>query len=312
MDRLVVNILESGSIDLSFFDAINLNWFYCAVVVRRNDKIIAGLCVYNNAYIKHDGNSTVLIGNIKCEDNSEVFSLLINETELIAKKLGAKCIIGPIDGSTWHAYRYSIREAEGVFSGDIVHDLYYNHLMLGNGFSVLHRYYSSVSEIQQWYDEELLPTGVTIRSINSYKFEDELRALHPMCVSAFADNELFSPIDEAGFVKKYIAFEKYLDTDYVQVAEDSKGIVALFFCYKGFYKEKPALIIKTIARHPERRYKGLVEMMAKKVFSKAYSEGIMNVVHAFMHEENRSLKLSAEYGGKKINEYAVYIKCLHD
>lgn len=312
MDRLVVNILEPGSAELSFFNAINLTWFYCAVVVRRNGKIITGLCVYSNPYIKHNGNSTVLIGNIKCEDNAEVFAMLINETVLIAQKLGAKCIIGPIDGSTWDAYRFSIREAEGVFSGDIVHDLYYNHLMLSNGFSTLHNYYSSVSKIQQRYTEEPLQIGVTIRNINSCKFEDELRALYPMCVSAFADNELFSPIDEAGFVKKYSAYEKYLDADFVKVAEDDMGIVALFFCYEGLYRRMPALIIKTIARHPERRYKGLVEMMAKKVLNKAYTEGITYVVHAFMHEENRSLKLSAEYGGKKINEYAVYIKCLHD
>ncbi len=308
----MVNIIEPESIDLSFFDTINFTWFCCAVVARRNDKIIAGLCVYNNTYIKHDGNNVVLIGNIKCEDNAEIFALLVNETVLIAKNLGAKCIIGPIDGSTWDAYRYSVREAEAMFSGDIVNDLYFNHLMLNNGFSVLQRYYSSVSLMRQAYEEEPLPIEVTVRNINSYKFEDELIALHTMCVSAFADNELFSPIEEAGFVKKYIAFEKYLDTDYVQVAEDSKGFVALFFCYKGFYREMPALIIKTIARHPERRYKGLVEMMAKRIFNKAYDEGITYVVHAFMHEQNRSLKLSVEYGGKKINEYAVYIKCLHD
>jgi hypothetical protein len=311
-ERLSVKVLQPESQDLSFFDAIDMTWFYCAAVVCSNAKIIAGLCVYNNTYVKQDGNPVVFVGNIKCDDSAEMFSLLINEAEKVAENVGAKCIIGPLNGSTWDAYRFSVTNTVPVFSGDIAQDLYYNNLMLKNGFKTLHKYYSSVSLIQDIYNQEPLPSGVTIRNIISSKFEEELMALYPMCVHAFADNVLFSPIDEVDFVKKHIAFKEYIDTDFVKIAEDDQGIVALFFCYKGLYGKIPALVIKTIARHTERRYKGLIEMMAKKVYNKALAQGIQYIIHAFMHEQNKSLILSARYGGNRINEYAVYIKYLHD
>jgi len=315
MSGLLIEIVYPDSEQIALFGAVNMQWLHTALLAKRGGAVVCKLCVYNNTYIRHRGEAVVLIGNVDCEDSQEVFDVLIDKVVEIGAKLRAKYIIGPINGSTWDNYRLAVKSKEQRFSGDIAQPLYYNSLFANGGFSVMHSYYSSLSVVQKHLEidtSSLESHGVSVRGVDKNRFEEELKALYPLCSAAFENNELFSPIDEQTFVNKYAAFKDYINPAYVQIAEDAHGVVGLFFCYKGLADVMPAIIIKTIARHPQRTYKGLVEVLASTVYNNALQDGITHIVHAFMHEDNKSLQWSARYGGEKINEYAVYIKQLHD
>lgn len=314
MSVVLIEVVHPYSEQISFFGDVNSQWLHTALLVKKDNVVIGGLCVYDNTYVSYKREPVLLIGNVHCADDKEAFDALIDKAIEIAADLGVKYLIGPVNGSTLDAYRFAVMSEAERFTGDIAQPLYYNDLFVNNGFDVMHSYYSSLAVVQNSFDIDtasLTKQGVTIRSIDKDRFEEELHALYPMCSTAFEQNELFSPIDEQTFVSKYVAFKDYINPAFVQIAEDAEGVVGLFFCYKGVADGQPAVIIKTIARHPQRTYKGMVEALAGTVYNNALREGVTQVVHAFMHEDNKSLQWSARYGGEKINQYVVYIKQLH-
>jgi len=284
--------------------------FYMALIAWQDDEIVAAFSIYQNDCIQHQGEKTWLLGNIHCPDDDTLFSTLLTELQTIARSQNIKHLIGPINGSTWHQYRYSIHTAHETFSGDIAQPLYLPELFRRNGFEILHRYYSSLSEARSFSIDEtaLHQAGVTIRQIDKQNLHTDLQLLYPLCNEAFAHNELFSPIDETSFVARYMAYKDLLDPRYALLATDAQGAVALFFCYPGLAQGQPAVIIKTIARHPVRRYRGLVDTMTRIIYNNAHQQGIPYIIHAFMHQANRSLLRSGRYSSQHINEYAVYIK----
>lgn len=312
MSKVVtIKYVHASDKEMCYFRDVNDEHFHLALLVSINDSVSGGLCIYQNHQVKHKGKSCLLIGNLTIINDDSLMDTLISEVEKIAGQLGAQVIVGPINGSTWDNYRLSVNQSEQVFSGDIAQPLYYHRLFLKSGFSVMHKYYSARSTVNKHHDvntAELAKQGVRIRGISKEHFENELRLIYKLCKEAFAGNELFSEVSEAGFVSRLIRFQPLINPKYALVAEDDKGIVALFFGYQGKWGNEDAVILKTIARHPQRLYKLLVETMAKVWYNNASDEHIQWAIHAFMHERNKSLDWSQRYGGIVVNEYAVYMK----
>ena len=73
----------------------------------RND-IIGRCSVYINSELKYEGSNTASIGNYECIDDENASAYLIRYVTDICRNKGIKNIIGPMEGSTWNKYRFSI------------------------------------------------------------------------------------------------------------------------------------------------------------------------------------------------------------
>jgi hypothetical protein len=48
--------------------------------------------------------------------------------------------------------------------------------------------------------------------------------------------------------------------------------------------------------------------MVEKLYNTAWHQGYRRAIHAFMHQSNRSVQRSAEFGGRLLRSYALFAK----
>lgn len=294
---------------------IDVNTLLNCVIVYRDNMPVGRSCLYVNSDLHHDGMPVLVFGNFDCINDTAVSSALFGYIEQVAKDKNLQFMIGPMNGSTWNDYRLPITGERSTFTGDLDQPLYYSALLSNAGYTMMHRYYSSVAPIHitEAPCEDTIPVlaseGVTIRGIDVDNYTEELKKIYELCATAFAQNVLFSPIDEATFVNRYLPFRNIITSDLVLLAEQDSEIIAVFFAYPDVQAlPEKRVVIKTMARNPHKKVKDLVSTMIKILHKNAVNLKYNEMVHAFMHEENRSRELSLQYEGMVIREYALFIK----
>jgi len=136
--------------------------------------------------------------------------------------------------------------------------------------------------------------------------------LYPLCMQAFAKAPYFSPLTEAAFIQQYEGARPVLEYGLSFIAMHGEVAAGFVLAYPDYAApERKAVIIKTIARHPERPVPGLTKSMVNSVYNAARQSGYSRAIHAFMHESNRSVLRSEAYGGKPLRRYAVFVKSLY-
>lgn len=284
-------------------------YLVCVLTLYKDGVACGSVSLYDNPFIKHNGQDVLLFGNVAATHEEEL-AMLMRKAEEVAQQQGKQYIIGPVNGSTWNDYRLPLNEAKVLFSGELTQPLFYATLLQENGYEILHRYFSAVSSItEKEYAGIQQPEGIIIRGINTDDLTTDLQKLYPLCAAAFSENVLFSPIDEATFVEKYLQYAALLNSDFVLVAEQNNNIIAFVFAYPDMMDSK-RMVMKTIARHPLHRVPGLIDNMIKIVLKNAAEKGYTEIVHAFMHEANRSVMISERYNGSIIREYGLFIKSI--
>ncbi len=125
------------------------------------------------------------------------------------------------------------------------------------------------------------------------------------------NNFLFSPLDRASLLKEQMRLTALADPELVVVAEKAGQVVGYLFAYQDRQSEtmKPRLIMKTIARDPDSKLKGLGRILYQEVHSRAYDRGFHEAIHALYSKSNTASEISSMYG-ESIRSYAVYGKPL--
>ncbi len=271
--------------------------------------------LYFNPLLKYKDESACTIGNYECVQDDEISSSLIHAVLQAAKKSGMKFIVGPMNGSTWEQYRFIGSEKENLFFSEQCHHQYYNDQFLQSGFTVIKDYYSSIDNDPTFDHEKVLETeaffkseGVTFREINMENFNIELENIYQLTKTAFAKNFLYTDIDKSYFVEKYLALKPIIDPSFVILAHDIQGaLIGYFLCFPDLYnKNEKVLIVKTLARHPDERWKGLGHVIGNMIYKKAASQNYTKMIHAFIPENGSSTNLSKNFSGFPFRKYALY------
>ncbi|MBI3237919.1 MAG: hypothetical protein HYZ43_03595 [Flavobacteriia bacterium] len=279
---------------------------------------LACLVVYKNSSLVYENKPAWCIGNFECENDPELSNTLFEQAFNIAKEHHIQQLIGPMNGSSWDAYRYSLNHDVPNFFLEPYHHLYYHSLWQNQGFTSIANYYSHLvtdlhiylpereERLQNWLNKE----GITIRGIDLENYEAEIKKVYEFCSIAFKNNFLYTPISWELFYEKYKPLKPFADADLILLAEDlNKNVVAILFSIKDYYnKSTPTLIIKTIARLSERRYAGVTHLMSNQLIRTAISKGYTQMIHAFMHQDNKSTNVSSHYSGEPLSEYVLYVK----
>ena len=121
----------------------------------------------------------------------------------------------------------------------------------------------------------------------------------------FADNVLFSPISQTDFIELYKPILPYLDENLIDFVQDQDKVVGLLFAVKNHYNPKQ-VIVKTIARNPDDKYKGLANIMAANFYKKAIEMGYKSMLNAYFHLDNKSASVSKKYGGRMHQKHALF------
>jgi hypothetical protein len=240
---------------------------------------------------------------------------LIEFAKEIAISKGYSWIIGPMEGSTWSSYRFSLNHDSPQFFMEPYHHLYYNNQFVESGFEMINSYTSNlvlasnldakkVTELEELNNE----LGFTFRNIELDNYENELRKIAKLSLEGFNSNFLYTPITENDFINKYLQMKPFIDPKVIWMIENkSKELHAYVFCIKDFFDaKKETLIIKTIVKKRESNFKKLGVYSIYKINEMAVKNNFTKVIHAMMSEDNFSTKESEKNDSESYKKYALY------
>lgn len=274
--------------------------------------------LYENPDLIYHGQKAICLGSYECLDSQELSQALLDHAFQRARNLGYQMIIGPMEGSTWNSHRFVGHWHEPRFFTEPVHKDYYLNQFLASGFEPLARFHSqigdipqdlgSVEDIRQRFDKYHL----TPRHVIMDNWEDELRKIAEFTIEQFSRNFLYTPISPEEFVEKYLPLKILIDPSLILLTEDkNQKIKGLCFMIRDHLSEDPPqVIIKTLARDRMERYKGLGNLLVAHQYAIAVKLGFQRVIHAFMKDDNASLRLSHEYYGEAYRNYFLLRKSI--
>lgn len=244
---------------------------------------------------------TAAVGEFSC-DSAEDGRNLLAEVEEQLRGEGFQFMLGPMDGNTWQNYRFVIdSDGSPPFFLEPQNPQHYPTAFCDAGFQLVASYASARAENFQLrgmagYANRLSRAGITIRSLDLAEPDAELEKMYVLASDAFAKNFLYTPISWEEFLNLYRPVLEKLNPDHVILAEDeTEKLQAFLFAIPNWAQggEPDQLIIKTYAS----RYPGLGGYLAELIHERANTDGYRSVIHALMHQENKSKRNSEKYGG---------------
>lgn len=263
-----------------------------------------------------DGRRSGYIGHLEATSAAVGAQLLLLSCGKLSLQ-SCEVAIGPIDGSTWKKYRLVTGSGDtSPFFLEPANPSHYPSMYTGSGFSVLAKYFSTSTEASSRplelarYRNRLDRCGVTVRSLNLARVEEELKSFYEISTASFAKNFLYQEIAESDFMAMYKPLIPILDPRLVLVAEVEQRPVGYVLFVPDMLDGnfgKRTVIAKTLARLPEKSLAGLGSLLLLQAEHLAAELGYEKVIHALMHETNTSFNIGSRYG-KVIREYALFHK----
>ncbi len=300
-------------------NGINSNYLEKAFVLLKDGMPNARVALYNNPHLYYQGKKAVCLGNFESVGDAKAAQYLLKYAILQAQQLSADYIIGPMNGSTWDNYRFSQHHKYANFLLEPNHPLSYTKQFEKAGFKNIAQYYSSIDRTLNIHHASIEQgriqfetQGVKFRSIDTQNFEQELKRLYPFFTEAFKTNFLYTPINWEHFRDKYLKALPLINPRYVLLAEDQEGkIIACFFALPNLASQKEkSLIVKTVARHPDPKWRGLGHVLALEVTKRTKADGYKSMIHAFIKEEGYSKAMSNNFLGTVYKNYVLYGKAI--
>lgn len=256
-----------------------------------------------------DGNPCAAVGQLTGPNSEELTVVLGEAIDLIAAA-GCQAVLGPMDGATWFSYRIITEPGtRPPFLLEPAPDPIVLAALKATGFAPVAEYVSTVASLATLRRGIARPGNLSLRAFNHEKAEQDLGVLYRISVAGFAGNAFYTPISEADFRELYTPVLRLLDPEFLLFAEDTAGETLGFVFALPNYAEGPAprnLIIKTYAALKP----GIGAVLADAIHRRARERGFTEVIHAFMHVDNRSLRHSQLLGADTFRRYALFGKRL--
>ena len=231
-------------------------------------------------------------------------------------------LIGPMDGNSWQRYRLVTNPGErSPFFMEYYTPCAWPALFADAGFSPIATYSSAETTTTNYQDRSAdkfagraAQMGLTLRRFSPAQVEAELNALYTLSIKSFARNVLYTPLTQQEFLTLYTPLTPYIVPDLFLMAEHEGQLVGFVLAVPDYLQQARSepidtIVIKTLARHPKRRYAGLGSYLAQEVHRRAAALGYNRAIHALMHDENASRVIS-DKTAQTIRQYALYGRAL--
>ena len=275
--------------------------------------------LWNAAMHLPDGETPGLVGWFAAREDAPVDaarSVLDAAANALRADHGASRVVGPLDGTTWDAYRLALPEAGPLrFLPDVNTPPHYPALFEAAGFSRLADYTSTAlaPEPGTWSRLDraaarFAARGIRIDRFNPAHAERDLLDIFAVARVAFTRAFLYTPISEEGFLLRYRPAVSRISPDFVRIARDATNApVGFIFALPNPLApaDAPELVIKTLAVLPDPAVRGLGAWLTELLHKLAFESGFRTVYHALMHEANDSANITAS-AAHVIRRYRLY------
>jgi GNAT superfamily N-acetyltransferase len=285
----------------------------------RDKRIVARCSIWTDSTPSLDSQPVGVIGHYAAADLDAGAAILNHATEQLCRH-GFKTVVGPMDGNTWRRYRLlAQRGAEPPFFLEPDNPDDWPGHFTAAGFTPLAQYFSALNRDLQASDPRaaevmtrLAEAGVRIRNIDMTRFDDELKAVHELSLQAFAGNFLYTPITQVEFLAMYAPIRPHLRPELILLAEKDSRLIGFIFGMPDLIQAQrgqsiDTAIAKSMAVRPGSTGGGLGTVLMDQFHQAARGLGFTRVIHALMHEDNRSLKISSHFG-QPIRQYTLYAR----
>ncbi len=281
----------------------------------KNRTAVGRFSLYENPKLNYKGEKAATIGSYECIDDQQVSEYLLNHAANIIRTKGYAWLIGPMEGSTWNNHRFSNFNDFPNFFLEPYHHEYYNRQFLNAGFQNIAEYTSTLFEFielnsikVEQFEKQYSKQGAVFRKLKKDDFKNELKKIASLCLEGFSNNFLYSPITVNDFILKYEKLKDFIDPEFVWIIEDKTGdIQAFVFCINDFFDvSNSTLVLKSLVRKKTSPFKSVAGYLMAKITGIAINRGYSKIIHAFMHSDNASLKISKSLNGVHYKNYSLY------
>lgn len=285
------------------------------------DKLGAICSLWPQGLPARDGHRAAALGHFFAQGHAAGVQLLAYACQRLAAQ-GFTQVIGPLDGDTWHRYRLvTVPREQPPFFLEYYTPCSWPAIFTDAGFAPIATYTSARTTTADYHDpsaakfaRKVAQLGITLRTFEPARAQQELAALYALSSQSFAHNLLYTPIALEEFLALYLPLLPYLNPDLFLLAEAAGVLVGYVLALPDHLQRargevSDTLIIKTLARHPDRRYAGLGSYLGQAIHQRGAALGYRYAIHALMHDANVSLTISAK-SAQPIRRYALYGKKL--
>lgn len=270
------------------------------------------------------GRPTGAVGGCQIDASPSSARFLSDCADFLHTRHQCQTVIGPMNGNTWLKHRF-VLESNGrpPFLMEPTDPQHFRDTFEAAGFSILSRYSSSMIDLTcdqpefTRLENKLQHAGVRIRNISPEQFEQDLTAIFRLSLLSFSNNFLYTPLDQASFIRTYKEARQMIDPELVLLAERQGELVAYVFCIPDHstadqthntVSAQPSLIVKTLAALPERSLAGLGTVLVARAQQKAKTKGYQEAIHALQFENNASQRISQRFSATRFRRYALMAK----
>lgn len=251
------------------------------------------------------GAPTATLGRFSCKTPEAGAAVLQQALGSIAQS-GLRHVIGPMEGDTWHSYRY-VAESDGsapflMEPPDKPMEL---RALREAGFAPISEYFSARVGLATM---DLTPPPATdafaIEPWDGENPEALFAQVFALSVEAFAQNAFYKPITRADFLAMYMPMVPVLKRELIFFARRPDDTLAGFLFGVPNYAEGPSpsnAILKTYASLE----KGAGRHLSRAFHSAAHGAGYTAAIHALIHDDNLSALRSSVEGAEVFRRYTL-------
>lgn len=250
-----------------------------------------------------DGARAATLGNVSFKA-PQVGAALLEQALARVRGAGMDRVLGPMAGDTWHSYRF-VSESDGTpaFLMEPANRPHEPLIFADAGFQPIARYFSARMSLENNDPASLpAPDGFTVEAWDGRDPDTLFREVFALSSQAFAGNAFYMPIAEAAFLEMYKPVIPMLKRELIFFARRPDGALAGFLFAIPNYAEgldTKTVILKTYASFVP----GAGRHMVHACHVAARALGYETMIHALIHDDNRSAARSRQEGGQVFRRY---------
>lgn len=253
-----------------------------------------------------DDRPTATLGTFSCK-TPEAGADVLQKAIAFIHQNGLQQIIGPMDGDTWHSYRFVTQnDGSPAFLMEPADNPAGLKVFQEAGFTQISQYFSARVPLDQTALAKPDATrAFTIEAWDGSDPEALFNQVFDLSSEAFSKNLFYKPIHRAAFLEMYMPMVPMLKRELIFFARRPDQSLAGFLFGTPNYVEGPkpsSAILKTYASLE----KGAGQHLAYAFHMAALSAGYETAIHALIHEDNLSALRSAAEGASVFRRYGLF------
>ena len=287
------------------------------------------------ALTMEDGKSAGTLGFFESQEDEEAVRALLGEAMDSLKRHGIAAVLGPMDGDTWHRYRFNVGPWDDPpFLMEPYNPSYYPGLWERMGFHPIETYYSKVvddPEAARQGTQAIAERALKRYALRPFKLDQvdaELEVIYRISCRIFAANRFYTEIPMDEFKSMYHGVGALLRPGFNWFAQDARGEdVGFVFAFPDYFhaiqamrgesdllakirfllnrSKADAINIKTLGVVPEHQRTGVAMALMNRVYSAAVEQGYRRAKLCLVREGNPSGKMDGGVG-RVFRKYVLY------